>query len=238
MKAEAPAGAGSSGAGPRMPKPARACLALADGVHAAVNRAGDVVFLALATDRYLCLPFGAARLRLSPEGDRIETEDAALVADLQAMGLLRAGGPGLPRTPPPALPSRDLEPDPVGRFELGDVAAALRCLADALFRYRGRSLAQLTSQMARDRAPPPPNADLTVEARRFRRMVRWLPVPRKCLLQSFLMLRHLRRRGLDAQWVFGVRTWPFEAHCWLQSDDLVLDDHHERLVAYAPILVV
>jgi hypothetical protein len=37
--------------------------------------------------------------------------------------------------------------------------------------------------------------------------------------------------------VFGVRTWPFHAHCWLQCDDVVLDDQADRVAAYAPILV-
>lgn len=220
-----------------MTRPGRLSLALADGVHATVNRAGDVIFLALAEDRYLCLPAGAARMRLAAAGNRIETEDAALVADLRAMALLGDGGSGPPRVPPPALPARDLEDDPDDRFHLQDLQPALQCLADAVFRYRGRSLARLVSAAPRDGNPTPASAALAAEALRFRRFVRWLPVPRKCLLQSFLLLRHLRRRGLDAQWVFAVRTWPFEAHCWLQSGDLVLDDRYERLAAYAPILV-
>jgi hypothetical protein len=72
----------------------------------------------------------------------------------------------------------------------------------------------------------------------FHRWADWTPGPAKCLVRSFLLLRHLRRHGLDARWVFAVRTWPFEAHCWIQAGQTVLNDARDRLEAYAPILVV
>ena len=72
----------------------------------------------------------------------------------------------------------------------------------------------------------------------FHRWAYWTPAPAKCLIRSFMLLRLLRRHGLDARWVFAVRTWPFEAHCWLQAGATVLDDAGDRLVAYHPILVV
>ena len=75
-------------------------------------------------------------------------------------------------------------------------------------------------------------------ARVFQRVAVWLPMPRKCLVRSFVLLRFLQRSGLNARWVFGVRTWPFAAHCWLQLEDTVLDDLVERLAAYEPILAV
>ena len=58
------------------------------------------------------------------------------------------------------------------------------------------------------------------------------------LRDSCVLLRFLQRSGLDARWVFVVRTWPFAAHCWLQLEDTVLDDMVERLAAYEPILAV
>ena len=48
----------------------------------------------------------------------------------------------------------------------------------------------------------------------------------------------LRRAGQNAAWVFGVRTWPFSAHCWLQIGDAVLDDDPERVSRYTPIMVL
>ena len=42
--------------------------------------------------------------------------------------------------------------------------------------------------------------------------------------------------GIATQWLFGVRTWPFAAHCWLQIGNLVVGDRLERVRFYTPIL--
>lgn len=155
------------------------------------------------------------------------------------MALLDDGGAGVARELPPALPRRDLDDGPDAPLRASDLFAGLRCVLDVLVNYRGRSLAALVAMARREARPEVGfSAELAAEVRRYRRIARWLPLPRKCLLQSFVLLRHLRRRGLDARWVFAARTWPFEAHCWLQSEDVALDDRHERLVAYAPVMVV
>lgn len=72
----------------------------------------------------------------------------------------------------------------------------------------------------------------------FARMLPWLPVRNQCLHRSALLAAFLARRGLAAEWVFGVRTWPFRAHCWLQTGDVCLNDDAERLRSYTPIYVV
>ncbi|MBU1376123.1 MAG: lasso peptide biosynthesis B2 protein [Alphaproteobacteria bacterium] len=208
-------------------------------MHAATV-GGDVVFLSLADDRYFCLPSGGRRLVLSDLRASIATEEAALLEDLRRMALLQATGTraASPQPDPPLLPVKDLDDGPEVGFGVSDVPMALRCLRDALLRYRGRSLAHLIVQARRTPRPIGLTPALIAEVRRYRRVARWLPIPRKCLLQSFLLLLHLRRCGHDAAWVFATRTWPFEAHCWLQVEDLVLDDRHERLVAFTPLLVV
>ena len=53
-----------------------------------------------------------------------------------------------------------------------------------------------------------------------------------------MLAAFLRSLGHRPTWVFGVRTWPFQAHCWLQVEDIALDDEAERLCAFAPILGV
>jgi hypothetical protein len=81
-------------------------------------------------------------------------------------------------------------------------------------------------------------ADAIALADAFARMAVWVPVSRKCLIRSLLLLLFLARAGAKADWVFGVRTWPFGAHCWVQSGETCLDDEPERLAGYHPILVV
>ena len=71
----------------------------------------------------------------------------------------------------------------------------------------------------------------------FRTLWPWSPVQGACLFQALVLRLFVRRGGAACDWVFGVRTWPFSAHCWLQSGDLVLNDLAERVGAYRPILV-
>lgn len=60
----------------------------------------------------------------------------------------------------------------------------------------------------------------------------------KCLHDSLTLVRFLAWRGLHPSWVIGVRTQPFAAHSWVQAGDLVLNDVHENVRRYTPILIV
>ena len=59
-----------------------------------------------------------------------------------------------------------------------------------------------------------------------------------CLLESIVLLELLSRYSLYPNWVFGVQVRPFAAHCWLQHDDLVLNDTLDHVTRYTPIMVV
>lgn len=59
-----------------------------------------------------------------------------------------------------------------------------------------------------------------------------------CLLDSLTLLHFLAAEGVHPQWVFGVKTEPFDAHCWVQHDEIVLNDVPDRVRQYSPILVV
>lgn len=60
----------------------------------------------------------------------------------------------------------------------------------------------------------------------------------RCLHDSLCLIRFLAAQRLFPSWVIGVRTRPFGAHSWVQSGGLVLNDLHENVRAYTPILVV
>jgi hypothetical protein len=136
---------------------------------------------------------------------------------------------------------RDLArwPEPSeARYDLKAMAGAA---FDAAVTYQRNDFAQLVAfgRRHQGRSPDlPPSPQMRALVGGFQAWAPWLPAPAKCLIRSFVLLRLLRRSGFDARWVFAVRTWPFEAHCWLQVGDLVLDDEVERLVAFHPILVV
>ena len=139
--------------------------------------------------------------------------------------------------PPPPKPTKDLawtERALRGR-EIVAAAAAIAHTRDAM---RPRSLRHLLriARAAAPVTPPRPQHELLDAAAAFARARPWMPIGGECLVRSFLMLTYLRRLGFDADWVIGVRTWPFRAHCWLQAGDVALDDDAERLVAYTPMV--
>ena len=59
-----------------------------------------------------------------------------------------------------------------------------------------------------------------------------------CLLDSLTLLNFLGAENIHPDWVFGVKTEPFDAHCWVQQGEVLLNDVPDRVRQYAPILVV
>ncbi len=59
-----------------------------------------------------------------------------------------------------------------------------------------------------------------------------------CLLDSLTLLHFLSGEGIHPDWVFGVKTEPFDAHCWVQHGEILLNDAPDRVRQYSPILVV
>lgn len=72
----------------------------------------------------------------------------------------------------------------------------------------------------------------------FQRHRAVVPIRSVCLHDSIALLDFLAREGARADLVFGVTASPFSAHCWLQRDDQVLNDHLDRVVTFTPIVVV
>jgi len=60
----------------------------------------------------------------------------------------------------------------------------------------------------------------------------------KCLFDSLALMNFLAAERLFPRWVIGVRTSPFRAHSWVQSGNIVLNDLHENVQRFKPILVV
>lgn len=215
---------------------------LAPHVHA-VAADDDLVFLDIAADAYSCLPGGALAVRLRPGSAALSVEDPELIAGLAAAALIVPADVELaPRRAPPPRPAATAVTGAIGPPAWGDLPTAAIGLVDLLGAYRGRRFADILACAA---ATPVPTRRRSARAPslleivdRFHSWIPYAPVSGKCLLRSFILLRGLRRAGHDAEWVFGVRTWPFAAHCWLQVGDLALDDDHERLTPFHPILAI
>lgn len=214
-------------------------LALLPHVHLAVLGA-DVVLLDTRADAYLCVPDGVTLLRPSPDRATVAPADAATAAELVRAGLARSTDEAAPRSRL-ARPAADVGGPGEAPLTAIDAVRLAGALWDAVRRYRGRPLGEILAFVNPAGARPARAQDAAAILRLaglFNRVVVWLPIPRKCLVRSFVLLRFLQRSGLNATWVFGVTTWPFQAHCWLQFADTALDDHAERIVGYEPILAV
>jgi len=204
-------------------------------VHAAQVE-NDLVFLDIAADSYLCLPGAASRVRLAQDLRCVSIEEPDLAVELQRAGLLRPKGTEAPKPRPTAPTARRsaLRYDH-GLPRLADLSEVLGASSHLAVRYRGRRFEEIVAHRTPARRRARGSIAETVD--RFHRWLPYAPVSGKCLLRSFMLRRLLDRAGHAHLWVFGVSTWPFRAHCWLQADDLVLDDTCENVRAYQPIMV-
>lgn len=209
--------------------------------HAAVC-GDDLVVLDVQRDSYFCLPQAGRGLELALGDRRLRGMDPDLAGDLAAAGLVEADGSDLPRQVDWAPPTTDLLSRALPTPRASEIVGLTASLASMTINYRRRSFARLLARARERRAcvdleAADPEIGMRA-ALAFRTLLPWSPVQGACLFQAFLLLDYLRQRGQSADWVFGVRTWPFSAHCWLQSGAAVLNDTVDRVRAYQPILIV
>lgn len=109
-------------------------------------------------------------------------------------------------------------------------SCALKTILDKAHTYRDRKVD--THKTATSTAL---ERNLLLANGQFAHARRYVPVEPICLLESLSLLRFLSRRGLPASIVFGVTSEPFAAHCWVQTDDMVLNETLSDANAYTPI---
>lgn len=63
----------------------------------------------------------------------------------------------------------------------------------------------------------------------------WYPRTALCLPRSAVATWLLRRRGIPAVMVIGVRKMPFYAHAWVEVDGVVVNDAPKVQTLYPPI---
>lgn len=194
----------------------------------------DIVVLDVSADRYECLLEAAAWLKPIDNGS-LGVPDEATAGQLIEAGLasnqpLQGARPSIP----PA--SRQLPP--IASSSRSDLVRAGLVLAAATAAFRYLPLAGLIAPAA---GPVRPSHHLD-EARlaalvgEARAAAPYVPFEGECLQRAYQLRRLLYREGYSPQWIFGVRTWPFGAHCWLQIGDLVVGDTLDRVRFYTPIM--
>ena len=205
-------------------------LHLRAGVHGALV-GGDLVLLDTEADAYSCL---LDAVRDGTASDNGSDPLGAVRHELAEAGYL-TGEPAPRRRatiPPRRTAGVDLAVRATGAERRDFIATAAQMTID----YHPRPLRHLLRVAGLRRRTATSPEIVARRAALFVRWAPWIPFQGACLYRAFFLLNYLRRAGLDADWIFGVRTWPFSAHCWLQVEDVVLDDDLDRVLAYTPIL--
>jgi hypothetical protein len=142
-----------------------------------------------------------------------------------------------------------VRPPPIGSA-YGDVLKArirplplLRALLTSLILTRLHSFSQMIQAARRwkDQIPGGPNHlyEAIDHARSLHRITPFLFTRHEsCLFRSLLLVRYLHVFGIPADWEFGVRLAPFCAHCWVEHEGIVLNDHQDTVLSYTKILSV
>lgn len=125
----------------------------------------------------------------------------------------------------------------LGRFLL----ALLKCRVRQTQRPL-ESLAQwVTVRRAQAGSASDNHADMHRLVHIFRRLRPLISSTRdRCVPDALGLIEFLALSGADisgVRWVVGVRARPWGAHCWVQQNEVVVNDTCERVMQYAPILI-
>ena len=216
------------------------------------------VILDVNRDKYLCVDrrqFEALGPSLKGwEGSGCTAAPAsenagALADDLLSLGILSERAADAKDALPTAypLPTEAIDPDlpvPSRRSFCTRAGAFFASSARASRELRGQRF-QLIVESVRARKSRNAGRALLSDFERARSLVsvfdrlRWYyPRSYLCLFDSLALIHFLARFGMFPDWVFGVTADPFEAHCWVQAGNVVLNDTVERVSAFTPIMSI
>lgn len=234
-------------------------LRLAPHVRACASD-GQVILLDLRSSQYL----GVGGAHFSALADHVEGWPASsdplrecatsaatsqLTASLLARGLLTDAPSKQPPQATVAEATASLDSDHgAANTDIGArrLARFLRSAAVTSLWMRCRSLQAIAAavQARRDRLQGSASASNSLAAARtgtaaYERLRPFVFTAREnCLHDSLTLVGFLASEGVFPQWVIGVKTRPFGAHSWVQMGSIVLNDQHETVRQFRPILVV
>ena len=191
----------------------------------------DLILLDLPDDSYFCLSGEEAdEVILALRGDEQDPE-SPVIAELLDAGLLRAVDDLIPSFLERPMPEDGMPP----RGSTLASVTLLPAILAGLIHYQLRRKALLRRPVRTATRKTLDDAEVIRLVRRFRQLRIFIPRGGRCFVQSWLLVRLLRKRGIAAEWIFGVRTYPFEAHCWVEWRGRVLNDWADHVRWYEPI---
>lgn len=207
---------------------------------------GRLLFLDVIADRYFCLSPSAEKsfLRLVETGGRVADRKDALDSLVSRGMLVEAAqsDPPKPCTLPP-LPEESVLDQPLPRGSMRQAVGALGRLAAAQLRLKIAGLARTLSAISVTKArlePVPGNPDVLLcrTMAGFGRATGIATILDNCLGQSIAIAHDMLARGLRPDVVLGVRLGPFNAHCWVQYENRLVNDRFDMVRTFTPILVI
>ncbi|WP_164513656.1 lasso peptide biosynthesis B2 protein [Sphingomonas koreensis] len=201
---------------------------------------GDLVLMDTDRNQYFCIARDAAvAIQGELAGGNRFRGDAPLLDELEAAGLYGTLDRVTPCRPVPHLADSDILGDPAERLSAAEALALTWAAGRAWHRLRIRrpsSWLELTRRRNLRIGDLEANVSRVHALARHAYLARALfPGAARCLPNSLLLLELLALNGLGARWVFGVRTFPFEAHCWVEHDGVILNDTLDHVRWYTPI---
>lgn len=209
--------------------------------HASACISAERVYLLdIRQDRYFQIPPAATHgLREWLERKYACAPPAAVLDLLRRAGVQRDGDDA----PTNGLKNRVSIPEDITSFAPSGrrrpSRQTVRSVLGASLRLRTTSLQSIVTRRMLRSLPVGADSTAALEiAERFERARVLVPIARDCLLDSLALDHLLCRRALGSAFVFGIATRPFEAHCWLQTRDAILNDSFDHVSRFTPILAL
>ncbi len=202
------------------------------------------IFLDLSRDRYFCLGDDAAAAfaaLVSGEAPSAGSTEVAELRELCADGILLPVAADVWPMPVETIAARRSIRNEHNTVRAPRVVEALSRRLAAEFSLRTRGIRGCVAR-ARDiakRALPSPDAhEAAAASASFAASMLWRSRAARCVSISLATLEWFAARGRGATLVVGVKLHPFEAHCWVQVGDLLINDEIDQVRPFVPILAV
>lgn len=236
-------------------------LYLAEQVYICVSE-GHCVFLDLKQDKYSAVLFEKSEreaLVAAPAAQARQTLKHRLTQDSEALlkaGLLtRNAGAGRPIEASVVAPAHAhiFGLDDQRAFGLtGEAARDLHITTKELFDFfwaswkasralKQRHIAHIVEAVRRRKQAHRGEIDLEKLRRLtavYRRLRPWYPRKYLCLYDALALVEFLACAHIFPLWVFAVQAQPFGAHCWVQSEQLLLNEGSEYAGQFTPIMAI
>ena len=145
------------------------------------------------------------------------------------------------RADPPAPDGSLLDQlTPPGRPPVREVLRAIRLTLSARSKVARHPISRVLSSLTAPRFPDETVAartSLADEALKFLAARRLVPLSPNCLSDSLALL-HWLGSASGLRLIFGVKLDPFAAHCWVQLNQLLINERPDQVASFRPVRVI